>query len=351
MSPTSAGPSSPASAVGCELLDEIVRARTTRENVVLATTDAADTTLEFARAVAHGLRRDQRALDSRFLYDERGSALFEEICDQPEYYPTRTEAAILARHAPDIRALTGPVTLVELGAGTAAKTTHLLDAYTAADTRAHYVPIDVSRAALEEAERAITARHPDAHVTAVHGEYESVFPLLAHLSPTMVIFLGSTIGNFPPDAADDFWRKIRAHLQPGDFVLLGVDLDKDPEVLEAAYNDAAGVTARFTTNLFARMNRELGAEIDVDAVQHVATYNGERRQIETYARFLKPQRIDLAPLDEAFEVRAGEDILVEISRKFRLHALRPRLAAAGLHTRQVFTDEREWFALLLLQRV
>ncbi len=305
---------------------------------------------EFAASVARGMQARPRQLECRFLYDKHGSALYEKICRQPEYYPTRTEASILARVAPDILECTGPVTLVELGAGSAVKTDFLLKAYSCNDS-ACYVPIDISEAALFQAGQAIAGRRPDVRVIGIHGTYEDASPLFAAASPLMAIFLGSTIGNFSPDQADYFWEWIADHLGPDDFFLLGVDLIKDRSLLEAAYNDAAGITQEFTRNLFGRMNRELDAGLDLGAIVHEAHYNEEDTQIEIHARFTKAQTLHVSPLHSRFGIGKDERILVEISRKFSLAALVPYLESFGFKVRRVYQDDRQWFGLLLLEKI
>lgn len=332
------------------LVAQLHEARAERENVVLRAAADADAVMDFARTSVAGLRAAPKWLDCRFLYDARGSELFKRICEQPEYYPTRTEAAILAAHAGDIARTTGPLNLVELGSGSSTKTAYLLNAYLEYADEPHYVPIDVSAAALREAQATLSASHPDVQMSGIIGTYESAFPLFRELSPAMVIFLGSTIGNMNEEQARVFWTDLVASLQPDDYVLLGVDLVKDSATLEAAYNDAAGVTAQFTHNLFARMNRELDAGIDLGAVRHVAVFSEERSRIETYAEFRDAQDIHVAPLDATFRVGAGERVMIEISRKFDLNDLLPHLAGYGLAARRVFTDDRDWFALVLLQR-
>ncbi len=307
--------------------------------------------LAFARSVAAGLSDEPKWLHCRFIYDAEGSRLFEEITHQPEYYPTRTEAAILAEHAHEIRRLTGPRTLVELGSGYSVKTEHLLSAYSQSEERVLYVPVDVSDTALREASKAITENFSDVQVTGINGTYGSALPILRILSPQMVIFLGSTVGNFNEAETTAFWRNVSGHLPAGDFFLLGADLEKDPRILEAAYNDAAGITARFTNNYFARMNRELGAGIDLDQIEHVAIWNPDRGRMEIYGRFHTAQTIYVEPLDQSFAISPGEEILLEISRKFRLPELKDELASHGFEPRRTFTDERGWFALLLLERI
>lgn len=309
-----------------------------------------DTVSTFAQSVAAGLSDDPKWLHCRFLYDAEGSRLFEAITEQPEYYPTRTEASVLAQRAADIRALTGPVTLVELGSGYSVKTEHLLTAYAQEDSGIGYVPVDVSINALREASRSISGSFPEVNFTGISGTYTSAFPVFRQLSPQMVVFLGNTLGNFSKVEFEAFWKSMAEHLPPGDHFLLGVDLVKDQGMLEAAYNDAAGATARFTTNYFERMNRELGSDLDVDQIEHVAVWNAEHERIEISARFHSTQQVRVDPIGEAREIRAGEEVLVEISRKFRLPSLAADLARFGFRVRRAFTDDDRWFGLLLLQR-
>lgn len=309
-----------------------------------------DSLLEFARSVARGLSDTPRWLQCRYLYDAAGSVLFDEITKQPEYYLTRTENAILAEHAATIRELTGPVTLIELGSGSSVKTDHLLRAYTAGGESLRYVPVDVSETALHEAAERIMRRHPAIDPAGIVGQYEAAFPLFRQHSPCMVLFLGSTIGNLNRDESLLFWTDLSENLAPGDFVLVGVDLVKDIAVLEAAYNDQAGVTARFTKNIVTRINRELGASIDLDEVKHVSQYNEEWQRIETYLKFMSDQEVAIEPLDQSFSIAEGELVMTEISRKFVVENLLTYLTAFGLRERRVFTDGREWFAVMLLQR-
>ena len=291
-----------------------------------------------------------RWLPSRFLYDARGSALFDEICGLPEYYPTRTESAILATHAGAVADITGPVTLLELGSGSAVKTDHLLRAYAGRVDRVDYVSVDVSEAALAAAAERIMAQHPAVRVTGVVGRYEEAFRLFGRYSPCLVLFLGSTIGNLNHAESVLFWERVARHLAPGDFFLLGVDLVKDPGVLERAYNDTAGVSAEFTKNVFRRMNDELDAQLDLDAIEHVARYNAEWQRIEISARFHAAQTVRIAPLETSIDIGAGEMVMTEVSRKFDVERLQGYLACFGLTTRGVYTDPRRWFGVLLLQR-
>lgn len=305
---------------------------------------------EFAEAVATGLTDTPRWVPARFLYDAAGSELFERICELPEYYLTRTEAAILAAAAPEISQLTGPVTLIELGSGSSVKTDHLLRRYADGADGIRYVPVDVSASVLRVAAERIGDRFPSVTVAGVNGEYESAFPLLAQYAPSLLLFLGSTLGNLNHAESTVFWRRVAAAMPAGSHLLLGVDLVKDPALLHAAYNDAAGVTARFTRNLFARMNRELDAGLDLDRIEHVARWNDEWQRIEIFGRFQSTQRLRIRPLGLELTIRQGEQVMTEISRKFVVPRLTAYLRCFGFRLARTFTDERQWFAVLLLQR-
>lgn len=311
--------------------------------------EEADPILDFASSVAAGLDRSPRLLESRFLYDDEGSRLYDRITRQPEYYLTRAEAAILEGDAPRIREMAGPATLVELGAGSAEKTGHLFRAWETRSSSVSYVPVDVSRSALEAVCRTMPLRHPGVTVTPLHGRFEEAFPMLAALSPVMLTFLGSTIGNMDDREMSSFLASVSAALTPEDWFLLGIDLVKEPHLIEAAYNDAAGVTERFTRNLFGRMNRELGSSIDLDQVEHVARYNEALSRVEVHARFRKAQTIEVAPLEKSYHIDAGEMIRTEICRKFRLEEFASYLEGFGLETREIFSDPGHRFALLLVQ--
>jgi L-histidine N-alpha-methyltransferase len=306
-------------------------------------------TREFARAAALGLSDHPRWLPCRYLYDAEGSRLFERITETPEYYLTRTEVALLDESTEAIPAITGDVTLVELGAGSARKTERILSAYTQRAGAARYVPVDVSGDALAATTSALAARFPTLAVRGVHGTYESVFPLLPSLSPLVLLFLGSTIGNLNQPEADVFWSNVRCALSPGDFMLLGVDLVKDAATIDRAYNDAAGWSAAFTKNIFARMNRELGSAIDLAGIEHEAAYRPEWQRVEIFARMTRRQEVRLAPLGRTIALEAGERVMTEISRKYELNELRDYLHLFELETLETFTDPAQSYALLLLR--
>jgi gamma-glutamyl hercynylcysteine S-oxide synthase len=305
--------------------------------------------LAFALSVAAGLDSDPRWLDSQYLYDAHGSALFERITEQPEYYQTRTEDALLVAHAARIRDLVGDVTLVELGSGSSAKTRRLLDAWTARGS-ARYVPVDVSLEMLTRACRSLCARYPALRVEAVATSYERAFPLLSQFSPMTLVFLGSSIGNLGQHAQYEFLARISKTLANDDFFLVGLDFAHDAAVLEAAYADRAGWTARFTQNLFSRMNRELGTQIPLDALEHEAFYDVRRERIEIHARFNREVQFDIPVLGRSFRIARGERIRTEVSHKYR-----PETACAAIE-RQGFSrhwsayDEQERFGLFLFRR-
>ena len=318
---------------------------------ILQAKRAKDPIFDFACSTASALRTQPRKIASRFLYDARGSELFELITKQPEYYLTSIEAELLEENAKQIRETTGAVTLVELGSGSSVKTDHLLRAWLAQEPEVRYIPVDVSKTALQSARQSITTTHPAVQLIGLNSSYQDAFPLLREASPAMALFLGSSIGNFAPDEMFGFLRDLSAALLPGDFFLLGVDLVKDARIIHAAYNDAAGISAEFTRNLFVRMNRELGSGLDLSTIGHVATYNMNKEQIEIFARFAKRQTVEISQLKERYIIDAGELVNTEISRKFRLHRLIPQLERFNFDAEHVFVDEQQWFALILMRRI
>jgi len=331
---------------GSALRDMLV----TRGAVIIKGETNGDPVLDFACSTDAGLSMDPRRLECRYLYDTQGSALFDLITEQPEYYLTRTETNILAANACRIREITGPAALVELGSGYSVKTDYLLRAWLSCAPSVNYIPVDVSEAALCEACRAIRNVHLAARVIGVHGDYREAFPVIRELSPVVVVFLGSTIGNFEPEDEYRFLAELASSLREGDFFLLGIDLVKEQSIIEPAYNDAAGVTADFTRNLFARMNRELGSNVDLSTIEHIACYNSLREQVDIHARFSREQTIHIGPLGKNFSLARGEMIQTEISRKYCLDEYIPYLQGFGFEIEEIFTDERNWFALILMKR-
>jgi len=305
-----------------------------------------------AESVMAGLRQTPKTIPCRYFYDDRGSQLFEQICQLPEYYLTRTEAQILQQSAWAIAELTGPCELVELGSGSARKTRHLLDAYDALDGPLYYAPIDISAGILATSAQQLLADYPRLQVRAWVATYEHA---LANLPPSslpsrMICFVGSTLGNFSPAACDRFFQHVSAALQPGDYFLLGVDLQKDVAILEAAYNDRQGVTAAFNLNVLAHLNQRFGGNFAVEHFQHRALYNPHAHQIEMYLDCQQAQTVRLQALGFETAIAAGEAILTEISRKFEVTALIATLQTHNLHPCHIWTDPQQWFGLLLCQR-
>ncbi|MCW2538057.1 MAG: methyltransferase, partial [Modestobacter sp.] len=257
--------------------------------------------------VLAGLTATPKSLPPRWFYDERGSELFDEITRLPEYYPTRTERALLAEHARNIAAASSADTLVELGSGTSEKTRLLLAALTGAGTLRRFVPVDVDPTVLRAAGTAITAEHPDIAVDAVVADFTTHLGELPRGGRRLVAFLGSTIGNLEPGPRAEFLADLAGTLAPGDSFLLGTDLVKDPDRLVRAYDDAAGVTAAFNRNVLVVLNRELGADFDPDAFGHVALWDAEHDWIEMRLRSRRAQVVHVPALDLEVRFAAGED--------------------------------------------
>ncbi|MCQ4211261.1 L-histidine N(alpha)-methyltransferase [Streptomyces longispororuber] len=304
--------------------------------------DATDAALR--SDVLHGLTRSPKTLPPKWFYDARGSELFDEITTLEEYYPTRAEREILVARAPEIAAATGARTLVELGSGSSDKTRHLLESF--ADLAA-YVPVDVSESALRGAARTLRAEHPGLAVHALVADFTRGLDLPATPGPRLVAFLGGTIGNLLPDERAAFLKAVRELLSPGDFLLLGTDLVKDESTLIAAYDDAAGVTAAFNKNVLSVVNRELGADFDPGAFEHVALWDPREEWIEMRLRSTVPQTVKIPALDLAVDFEAGEELRTEVSAKFRQERVREELGAAGLELTRWWTDEAGRFALSL----
>jgi iron(II)-dependent oxidoreductase len=307
--------------------------------------------LAFALALARGLDRRPRSLDPRFLYDDEGSEIFERITETPEYYQTRTENALLAEVASAVRHHLGRggATLVELGSGSSTKTRRLLTAFTAAGPT-RYVPIDISPAALEPACAALASAYPALSVEGIAASYEHGLPLVAGTSPLMLTFLGSSIGNFDRAERDRFFDMVSTRLAPADHLLVGIDLVKDPARLEAAYNDVAGWSARFTLNLFARANRELEAGIPLDVLEHVAFYDERLERIEIFARARRAFDVALPLLGRSIRVAAGEMIRTEISCKYRPEIFAADVARFGFSVERIDRDAEGLFGLVLFRR-
>jgi dimethylhistidine N-methyltransferase len=304
----------------------------------------------FAHSLVTGLHKTPKEIACKFFYDETGSRLFDAICELPEYYQTRTETALLKRHAAEIAALMGHgVEIVEFGAGSLRKVRILLDA--AQDPRA-YTPLDISGDYLSSVVRSLAADHPTLALRPMVADFTRPLEIPAlpgqdpNTSRRAGFFPGSTIGNFKPDAAMALLRRMRTTLNGGG-LLIGVDLVKDPARLHAAYNDAAGITALFNKNLLARANRELGTDFELDAFAHYAPYNAGAHRIEMYLISLKRQSVTLG--GQHFEFSQGEPLHTEDSHKYTIESFREMVCRAGFNPRAVWTDEERLFSMHWLE--
>jgi L-histidine N-alpha-methyltransferase len=300
-----------------------------------------------AADVRAGLTKPFKELSPRYFYDERGSELFEEITRLPEYYPTRAERAILKRHSPDICASAGhPATLIELGSGSAAKTRVLLDAMGRAGCLEAYAPVDISEQITRDTAEAVASEYG----IGVHGlvcDFERDLERMPLEGPRVIALLGGTIGNFEPAQRASFLARVANLLGADDHFLLGTDLVKDRETLEAAYNDPAGVTAEFNKNVLGVLNRELAADFDPDTFEHVAFWDAENLWVDIRLRSLARQVIEISSLEMSVAFGRGEEMRTEISTKFAREGLAGIYAEAGLEMVEWWTDPEELFALSL----
>ena len=303
----------------------------------------------FAREVEEGITGFPKTLPCKLFYDAAGSELFEEITLLPEYYLTRTELAILEGHAAEIVTAAGAnVTVVELGAGTASKTCTLLQALARRQMRVSFFPVDISPAALGEARERVSAQCPNVSVKPVVADFGQGFGFLRDIrGRKLVLYLGSSIGNFDPEAAVAMLTQVRSELAPGDALLLGTDLAKDSSILVPAYDDAQGVTADFNKNILRRLNRDLQGDFDLDSFRHLALWNPVRSRMEIYLESLRTQMVTLRMLQLRVRIHAGERIHTENSYKYTMPMVREMMADAGFKLEQTWFDSREWFGLHL----
>jgi L-histidine Nalpha-methyltransferase len=301
--------------------------------------------------VYRGLTATPKTLSPWLFYDEAGSHLFEAITKLPEYYLTRTERGIFARYADEILECAGAVTMIELGAGTAAKTGLLLRAAVRRQGAVDYVPIDVSETALAAAKEHIEADIPGVRVTSRLADYtEGIAEIPVDGHRRLVLYIGSSIGNFEPGDAVRVLREVRRRLAPGDLLLLGADHVKDRQTLLRAYNDEAGVTAAFNQNILVRINRELGANFNPRLFRHRAKWNAEQSRIEIYLTSVMAQMVVIPALDLEVRFARGETIHTENSYKFTAESIASIVERAGFNVTQSWTDEREWFGVYLAVR-
>lgn len=293
-----------------------------------------------------GLSRSPRTFSPVWFYDEVGSQLFDQITEQPEYYQTRAERALLVRHGAEIADL-GAETLVELGSGTSDKTTALLDAMEAVGSLRSYVPFDVSEEMLRSAASELQPRYPNISVHGIVGDFNHHLGAVPRTGRHLVAFLGGTIGNFRPADRARFLFDLDCALDHEDLVLIGIDLVKDPDRIVAAYDDAAGVTAAFNRNALSAMNVALDANFDPDAYQHISRWNEHDQWIEMRLRARSDQQVEIPGLDLAFDLSEGDELLTEISAKFTVEGFTSELYDRGLIVQQTWTAPDDDFALVL----
>lgn len=306
----------------------------------------------FCRLVTDGMAATPKSLPTRFLYDQAGSELFERITDLPEYYPTRTERSILETRAGEIVEATGEnLTIVEFGSGSSAKTRLLIEAALAREPELRYVPIDISVEFLKQSSRVLLDRYPGLRVTALGGEYfDAIGAMPKHDGPRLILFLGSNIGNLTHEEAVEFLAQVRAQITEEDRLLVGIDLVKDSELLEAAYNDAQGVTAAFNRNLLHRVNRELDGHFEVSCFRHYAPYDPIAQRIEMRLYSVGDQRVNIDAIGRTVDFADGEYIHTEWSHKYTRESFAALCAEAGLQIDHLWADPRDWFAVTTLRK-
>jgi L-histidine Nalpha-methyltransferase len=323
------------------------------ERFALYQMDIANQQAAFMRDVAAGLTAAQKSLPPKYFYDERGSQLYEQICDLSEYYPYRAEREILATYAPDIYAALQALPLVELGPGNASKTHYLLTEYARAGQPFLYCPVDIALTALHTAAQALLATFSQIAIRALHADFASHPEVLRglQLRRKAVAFFGSSLGNFTPEDSVQLLRGVAASMGPEDRFLLGIDLKKSPALLVPAYDDAQGVTAAFNLNLLHRMNRELGANFDPTTFSHLALYNAAQGRIEMHLQSRAAQEVTIAAIGKTIAFRAGETIHTENSYKYSVEEVQALGAQAHLQLERTWRDRQGYFLLALFRPV
>ena len=304
---------------------------------------------QFAIAVRTGLNSKHKFLHPKYLYDERGSKLFKQICEQPEYYITRMESSILESSSDKIANMCNEITLVELGSGNSEKTRIILDKLIARLSSVRYVPLDISYDMLKESSINLLDKYQSLSITAVVAEYYEGMALIKKelTSRKLVIFLGSSLGNFEPEEGKKFMRMIRNHIQDQDMFLIGLDLHKDSGILNAAYNDLKGFTAQFNMNILSRINRELGGNFCPDKFEHYAFYNESKRRVEMHLISKVEQEVKISGIGEIISFREGEKIHTESSYKFTAEQIE-NLIEGSFQVVQTWIDKKKWYNVILL---
>lgn len=314
--------------------------------------DQEDHRDDFKKAVSLGLAQKTKSIPPMFFYDEAGSVLFEEITEAEEYYPTRTEAKILSGNIKEILAHVGErFSLVELGSGSSTKTRVVLDGMAETQNSIEYTPIDISPTAIEENGVMLIEDYPTLWINALACDYHQALSELgqSHPQPRMFMFLGSSLGNFPPEEAVDLIVAVRKAMVPGDRFLLGLDMVKEADVLTAAYNDEKGATARFNLNLLVRINEELKGNFNLADFRHHAFFNEKEHRVEMHLESLKEQMVVIGELGQRFSFKKGETIHTEFSHKYTLPRLQEIVEKGGMILEKTWQDDKGWFSLAMLK--
>jgi dimethylhistidine N-methyltransferase len=306
----------------------------------------------FAEEVRFSLTKNQKSIAPKFFYDKKGSDLFEKICSLPEYYPTRTEISILKKLQTELPSfIDDSFRLVELGSGASVKTRLLLDIFTPLQERIDYFPIDISEILTESSEQ-LLADYDDLYITGIVDTYEGGLEFLQNYDDkkNLILFLGSSFGNFSPDDGYAFLQKINSTMKSDDLFLIGLDLVKDTQVLESAYNDSQGITAKFNLNVLSRINDELDADFDLINFKHHAIYNEKDQRIEMYLKSLVNQSVIISKSNLSLNLKKDELIHTEYSRKFQVSQIRRLLLSTGFKIKNIWLDDAENFSLSLVSK-
>lgn len=316
------------------------------KNCIYITQSKVSNTLE--QDVQQGMLSSPRSIPPKYFYDERGSLLFDQICETDEYYPTRTESALLDRYALELIDVARPEHILEFGSGTSRKTHHLLQACELQGISCEYFPFDVCEEMLHQVRNDFMRHYDWLDVKPLVGDYTAGLEHLHRPNGTcLYVFLGSSIGNFDVDEAREFIREVSECMNSGDTLLIGVDRVKEEHVLHQAYNDKQGITGEFNLNLLNVLNNRLNANFDLDKFKHKAVYNSEQQRVEMYLISQKGQQVDLDSLGESIKLDDGEKILTEVSHKYTHKQAEALLTASGLHILRHIEPENAWFSLVL----
>ena len=306
----------------------------------------------FAEEISSSLNKNSKSISPKFFYDKKGSDLFEKICSLPEYYPTRTEITILEKLKTELPAfLDESFRLVELGSGASVKTRLILDVFNTLQGRTEYFPIDISEILTESSEQ-LLRDYDDLHITGIIDTYEGGLEFLQNYDDknNLILFLGSSFGNFSPNDGHEFLQKINSTMKSGDLFLIGLDLVKDTLLLENAYNDSQGVTAEFNLNILSRINDELDADFNLDNFEHYSIYNEEKQRIEMYLKSLVNQSIVISKSNLQLNLDKDELIHTEHSHKYKLSQIHNLLDSVGFDVKHTWLDDRKYFSLTLVSK-